>query len=66
MNDALGILRAVDSGARLLVGDQGRDVTTSARKAFRAVASRPGVDPAAAATRVLERVVARADREVLR
>jgi len=61
--DALGILQAVDAGARLWVGNHGRDVTAIARSAFRAEATKPGVDSAAAAARVLDRVMERADRE---
>lgn len=63
MTDALRILKAVDGGARLWIGPQVRDVSAAARRTFRAEASRPGVDQADAAARVLDRVVARADRE---
>lgn len=57
MTEALRILQAVDRGARLWVGPNARDATASVQRAFRREVSKPGVDPAAVAARVIGRVV---------
>lgn len=53
----LDVLKAIDGGARLWVGPQVRDATAVTRRAFRMEVTKPGADPAAAAARVLDKVM---------
>lgn len=55
--NALAVLQQVGNGARLLVGNDARDVTDSALRVYRREILRPGVDPASVAARVMGRVV---------
>lgn len=63
-DDALRVLRAVDRGARLLVGPDARDATASALRAYRREILRPGVDPASVAAFVMDRVVRTEGRQL--